>query len=159
MGDHVSDNFYEHDSVFHRVSAVSYGSDSENARTFCSEEFEMSDESEIITVPIHLLDRNSVCLECERNYDHIQFYRFSFGDTDGNLTFFFEFSIRTGENTGQVIRETVDADSKEEAKEKIKRKYSLSELSSFNYISKSEEYGEWSVLVDRRRSESSLKRN
>lgn len=159
MKNHVSDDLYEHDSVFHRVSAVSYGSDSEKARTFCGERFEVSDKSEIATVPIHLLNRNSVCLVCERNYDHIQYYRFDFGDTDGYYTFFFEFSIRLGENTGQIVRETVSADSEEDAKEKVKRKYSLSELNSFNYISRSEEYGEWSVLVDRRRSKSSFERN
>lgn len=148
MSNPVCDNFYfSQSSVFHRISSCGYSESREYVRTFCGCEFDISGDSELISVPIRLLDRTEVCVECERNYSHIQHNRFNF-DEDGDYKFFMDFDIKTGGKRGERIRETVETDSLEDAKDMIVSKYDMAEIYNFNYISRSEKYGEWDVLVN-----------
>lgn len=152
MDESVSDSFYENNSVIHRVGSVSYSQDGESVRTFCSKEFDLKSEDDAFSVPISLVDRTEICVECERNHSHIRYDRFNFDDSknQSEYKFFIKADVRVGEKRGFTVQETVEADSIDEAKSSLEQDYEMAELYKYYYISRSRSYGEWEVLVDER---------
>ena len=151
MGDEISDNFYSKGSISHRVSSVSYNSQGESVGTFCDESFPIDSEEEIFSIPIKLLDRTEVCIECERNYSYIGYDQFNFQDNDKEYKFFVQATLKLGEKKGIVIQETVEADSVEEAKSLVEDSYERADLHKYYYIARAENYGQWDILTDKRR--------
>lgn len=152
MDESVSDSFYKNNSIIHRVGSVSYSQDGESVRTFCSKEFELESEDDVFSVPIALVDRTEICVECERNHSHIRHDRFNFDDEGDQhkYKFFIKADLKVGEKRGFTVQETVEADSINEAKSSLEHDYEMAELYKYHYISRSENYGEWEVLVDER---------
>lgn len=150
MNEHVHDTIYvDEDSNFHRVSSTIHKDDGKYVGTFCGEQFGVTDKSRITSVPISILDKNGICIVCERNHSHIQYDRFN-SYNNGDYKFFLQFSIRTGKNRSKLVRDTVCADNIKKAKEIVKNKNNMTEIHRYDYISKSENYGDWEVLVDNR---------
>lgn len=152
MGGNVSDNFYSQESTVHRVASVSYSEDGESVRTFCDESFPIEDKEEVFSVPIKLLDRTEICIECERSHSHIRYNQFNFEDKNKEYKFFVKATLKLGDRKGFIVQETVEADSVEEAKNLIEEEYKKAELYRYYYISRTEKYGEWDVLTDERNS-------
>lgn len=147
----VCDSFYiSDDKDAHRVSSVSYSKDGESVSTFCGGKFAIEDEEEIIDIPTRLLRKDEVCAECERNYSFINYERFNFDKEDFEYKFFFRMTVRIGDKKGFMTSETVGADSESEARNKIESMYSAANEYIVHYLSQSDEYGVWDVLVDNR---------
>lgn len=145
----VCDSFYiTEDNDIHRVASISYGLEEQSVRTFCREEFKITDKQEIINVPIRLLRTDEVCVACERNYSYIEHNQFNTGSKDKKYKFFIRASIKQGENNGSIIQETVNADTADEAKEIVAKLYKNVEIHKFHHLSRCENYGEWIVLTD-----------
>lgn len=147
----VCDSFYiSNDRDAHRVASVSYSQDGESVSTFCGNEFEIESQKEIIEVPIRLLRKDEVCAECERNHSFINYERFNFDEEEFEYKFFFRATIRLGDKKGFMISETVGADTESEARDKIESMYSAADEYIVHYLSRSDEYGIWNILVDNR---------
>lgn len=152
MEDVASTSLYENNSIIHRVASTSHGLDGVSIRSFCDSEFDVEHNNEIFSVPIRLLDRTEICIECERNYSHVTCNRFDFGSADdnGEYKFFIKASLKVGNNRGLVVQETVVADSLEMARNSFEKIYEKSDVYNYHYISRSAEYGKWEVLTDDR---------
>lgn len=147
----VCDSFYiSDDKDAHRVSSVSYSQEGESVSTFCGNEFKIENPGEIFEIPIRLLREDEVCAECERNHSLINYKRFNFDKEEFEYKFFFRATIRVGDEKGFMISETVGAESESEARDKIESMYSSADEYIVHYLSRSNEYGNWDVLVDNR---------
>lgn len=147
----VCDSFYiSNDKDAHRVASVSYSQEGESVSTFCGNEFEIESQKEIIEIPIRLLRKDEVCAECERNHSFINYERFNFDEEEFEYKFFFRATIRLGDKKGFMISETVGADTESEARDKIESMYSAADEYIVHYLSRSDEYGIWNILVDNR---------
>lgn len=145
----VHDSFYiSNNKDVHRVASVSYSKDGESVSTFCGDEFEIENQREITEVPIRLLRKDEVCAECEQSHSFINYERFNFDEEEFAYKFFFRVTIQVGDNRGFMLSETVSADTKSEAKDKIKSMYSAADEYIVHYLSRSDEYGVWDILVD-----------
>lgn len=152
MEDVASTSLYEDNSIIHRVASISHGLDGVSIRSFCDSEFDVEHNNEIFSVPIRLLDRTEICIECERNYSHVTYNRFDFGSADdnGEYKFFIKASLKVGDKRGFIVQETVVADSVEKARSLVEKSYEQANVYNYYYISRSVEYGEWEVLTDNR---------
>jgi hypothetical protein len=147
----VGNSFYfDNDNIAHRVSSVSYSQDGGSASTFCSREFEIDSEDELMYVPLKLVDRTEICAECERSHSYISYERFNSEPEDIDYKFFIRASLKLGDKKGMIISETVGADSLEGAKSKIEDAYSMAEVLQYIYIVRSREYTDWEVITDER---------
>jgi len=145
----VHDSFYlSDDKDAHRVSSVSYSEDGRSVSTFCGNEFDIENRREITEIPIKLLRKDEVCVECERNHSFINYERFNFHKEEFAYKFFFRVTIRVGGNRGFTVSKTVGADTESEARSKIKSMYSATDEHKVHYLARSNQYGVWDVLVD-----------